>query len=135
MHLRLVGTAPTGHAILHLVGGELDDITTEGRRFGQCEPTGLPHAHGGAHVGLEEHLLDRHCERPVLLQQQHQLALQLGQPRGQRIGGRSADDTERDGPYGVAGRVQHRVTTTRETRVDSQHHGFIAYEHAYEASG
>jgi hypothetical protein len=88
----------------------------------RASAAGLADAHRRAHIGLEEHLLDGHAVGPELAQQRLQLVLQFGQALGQRIGGRRADDTERQRRGLVPDGAQHGVAAASEAGVDAEHH-------------
>ena len=98
LHLRLVGAAPAGDAVLHLVGRELHDIAPGRRGLGQRQPAGLADAHRRAHVDLEEHLLDGHGVGLVLAASSSTSSRCSSASRcGSGSRGRRADDAERDG--------------------------------------
>ena len=66
------------------LGVYCDDLAAGRRRLGHGQAAGLAHRHGGAHVDLEEHPLDGDHVGAQLGDQRPELALQLGQPVGQR---------------------------------------------------
>ena len=94
LNLGLVGPAPTGHRVLHLVRRVLHDLATERRGLGKGKAAGLTDAHGRAHVDLEEDLLDGNDVGPELAKERDDLRLQGRQSPGQRIGGRRAQHAE-----------------------------------------
>ena len=122
LHLFLPGATPTGHGTLHLIGRVLLDPAAGGSRLGQRQPTGLPHAHGGTYVGLEEHLLDRHRIGAILGDQRHQFHLQFGQPVRQCGARRGADNTHGQRSDGTAtSGLDDRVAAASEPWVDAHH--------------
>ena len=87
LHLLLAGAAPQpATASFTWLGVYCDDLAPGGRRLGQREPAGLADRHRRAHVDLEEHPLDGDDVGLELGDQRRQLALQLGQALGQRLG-------------------------------------------------
>ena len=82
LHLLLVGPAPAGDGVLHLVRRVLHDLAPRGRGLGERQPAGLADAHRRAHVDLEEDLLDGDGVGLELGDQRGQLAAQGGQPLG-----------------------------------------------------
>ncbi len=86
LDLLLVGATPPGHGVLDLVRCVLDDLAARECRLGERQPTRLPDAHGGAHVDLEEHLLDRDHVGGELGDQGRELGAQRCQTLWQRVG-------------------------------------------------
>ena len=78
-HLVLVGTTPSGHGRLDLVGRVEGHPAAGGRRLGHHHPGGLASLHGRAGVGLEEHPLDSHLVGPILVDQAPDLTLEVRQ--------------------------------------------------------
>ena len=122
LHLLLVGPAPAGDGIFHLVRRVLHHLASGDRRLGERQPARLADAHRRAHVDLEEHLLDRHRVGRELGDQRLELEPQRGEPLRQRIGRRRADHPERDRPDGAgAAAVDDGVAAAREAGVDAEH--------------
>ena len=121
LHLLLGRPAPSGDGVLHLVRAVLGDLAPGGRGLGEGEPAGLPDAHRGAHVDLEEQLLDRHRTGPVLGDERGQLAAQGGETVGDAVGGRGADDPEGDDRGGTrAAAVDDGVAAAGEAGIDAE---------------
>lgn len=58
LNLCLTGSSPSGHGFLDLIGGVLNDRTFVAVSQSEDQATGLTNAHGRAHIGLKEDLLD-----------------------------------------------------------------------------
>ncbi len=125
LDLLLAGASPAGDGVLHLVRRVLHDLAPAGGGLGERQPAHLGDAHRGAHVDLEEDLLDGDGVGFELGEQRRQLAAQRGQPAGQRVAGRSADHAERHGDRAAgAATVEDGVAAAGEAGVDAEHaHG------------
>ena len=87
----------------------------------RAETAGLTDAHRRAHVDLEEDLLDSDDIGTELAQQGDDLGLQRGQALRQLIGGRRAQDTERNGLRRArAGAVEDGIAAPGEAGVDPE---------------
>ena len=101
LHLLLPCAAPSGDGVLDLIRRVLGDVAPGRGRLGEREPARLADAHRGAHVDLEEHVLDRDRLRAELGDQPGELTAQLGEALRQRTRRRRAHDAERQGDHGL----------------------------------
>lgn len=138
LNLLLARSTPTGDRLLHLIRRVLDDRASGAVRQGQHQATGLSHAHGGAHVDLEEHLLDGDAVRGELRQELLEIGVQTRQAGGQGIVGGCTEHPERYRPGLAAVGVDDGVSAAGQTRIDAEDTmrttlaSGAVYEHAYD---
>ncbi len=138
LNLLLACSTPTGDRLLHLIRRVLDDRASGAVRQGQHQATGLSHAHGGAHVDLEEHLLDGDAVRGELRQELLEIGVQTRQAGGQGLVDGCTEHPERYRPGLAAVGVYDGVSAAGQTRIDAEDTmrttlaSGAVYEHAYD---